>query len=309
MFTNEEQTDNRIGALEAFDTFCVSVLDPKSTLTIGDTSTVGTFKAQTSSLISAKIYCTEDISLPIHLSYIKTERPTSVARADVMLRSASLRLGFSDAHNKGFAHTIIHQDCKILQGAQPLEGFGVVTSIIKNENGVVRGHISYKPEFSSFLFAAAGGFGGKQQQLDEDAFVFSASCYVPWFEGIAQALFFEDTQLYGRTRILPDMGIVTLPNTSTDDGTNKPPEDPDDTVYSFGSVQLSVSGALYDNNQSGIKKGNGFCRLYITDGNGNTEGPYWIGGKHLVFRHAKLSNLRVVNKTGRTLTMEGVLDV
>ena len=304
MFANEEQTDNRIGALEALETLYVSVLDPKSTLTVGDQKQSG------AGLVSAKIYCTEDINLPVHLSYIKTERAVPVPRNGGGLLSGSLRLGFSDASGKDFAHTTIYQDCRVLQGAQQLGDSGVVTSIIKNENGVVRGHISYKPDFSSFIFAAAGSLGGKQQ-LDEDSFVFSASCHVPWFNGIAQALFFEDTQIYGRSRLLPDVGMVTLPNTSTDDGTNNPPDDPYDTVYSYGPVQFGVAGTLYGSQAMGTPKptGNGFCRLYITDGEGNTKGPYWIGGKHLVFRHAKLSNLRVINKTGRSLTLEGVLDV
>lgn len=167
---------------------------------------------------------------------------------------------------------------------KPSSASEYLTGMVYNENNVIVGHLRFRRDIPGMLLAAARLSGGKFTTAYDD-FVLLPQCHVLLPSGQARAIRLGNT--------------VTTANVSLYTGAYMEAVNSEDDEDTKADGVLSYS-LMRDFDPSKDAATNGICKLIV---GGTTT---WIGGRHLLIKPAKLSNLRV--ETSGSIAFKGVKD-
>lgn len=216
---------------------------------------------------SIRLFCRPGQMLPAYINNVSAGQTAS--GQDVCT------LRFSDAYG-----TVIGTAELLLLSVGPW-----TISPILTENGILAGHICYNELLPTLVFRAAK-FSNSSAQA---AIQLAPACCVPWVHGRAQSLNINGVSVVSDLIVKPGAYVHS--------------EQP---LPASGALAYSVVGD-YQNPNHGH---DGICQIRIdrlVNNNRVTGDLVYVGGKHLIIKHSKLSNARVTCD-GTSIRLKGVKD-
>lgn len=230
---------------------------------------LGSVKLTYSDFLSIRIYCNEDVVLPVCLAKIS-------CNAD----STNCTLTFNSNANKAVG------TCTLYPNAEQ----EYTSTLILSESNQLVGHLTYAQSLPVRLIQAVRLNGGA---ITTNKFKLLPQCHVAWLQGISKSINVDGTSITSSVTIKADRYMRAEATTDTE-------------VENSESFQYSVVGP-YGKEKDGIcqlyipnpKSVNGIQGL--------SNYTAWIGSGSVVIRHALTSNARVITE-GNGLVLKGVTD-
>lgn len=230
---------------------------------------LGSVKLTYSDFLSIRIYCAEDVTLPVCLAKVSCNSD-----------STNCTLTFNSNANK------VVGTCTLYPSVEQ----EYTSTFIFSESNQLVGHLTYAQALPERLIQAVRLNGGA---ITTNKFKLLPQCHIAWLQGLSKSIKVDDTSTTSSITIKADRYMRADSNPDTEAENNR-------------SFRYSVVGP-YEREKDGIcqlyipnpKTVNGIV--------GITNYTAWIGSGSIVIRHALTSNVRVITE-GSSLVLKGVTD-